>query len=74
MMLMQERAVVYGVIAWLLGWLIDLLIEATSQPILLAPILKAIVVLACLAVIGFGLAKNAWLLKTTAEPVDVSLR
>jgi hypothetical protein len=59
---MQERAIVYFVVAWLACWLVDLLIQITSRPLMLDPMLKAIIVLICLAIIIFGLSRNRWLL------------
>jgi hypothetical protein len=59
---MQERAIVYAVVAWLACWLVDLLIQLSSRPLMLDPILKAIIVLICLAIILFGLSRHGWLL------------
>jgi hypothetical protein len=60
---MQEKAIVYGVVAWLACWEIDLIIFSIRTPPQLDPMLKAIVVLICLVIILFGLSKARWLLK-----------
>jgi hypothetical protein len=60
---MQERAIVYGVIAWLACWLVDLVIIVARGPVLLVdPILKLIIVLVCLIIVMVGLARHRWLL------------
>jgi hypothetical protein len=59
---MQERAIVYFVVAYLACWLVDLLIQITSRPLMLDPMLKAIIVLGCLVVVLIGLSRNRWLL------------
>jgi hypothetical protein len=59
---MQERAIVFFIVAWLGCWLVDLLIQLSSRPLMLDPILKAIIVLVCLAIIVFGLSRQRWLL------------
>ena len=60
---MQERAIVYGVIAWLACWLVDLVIFVARSPgLAIDPILKLVIVLACLVIILLGLARNRWLL------------
>jgi hypothetical protein len=59
---MSERAIVYFVVAYLACWLVDLLIQITSRPLLLDPMLKAIIVLICLAIVLIGLSRNRWLL------------
>jgi hypothetical protein len=58
---MQERAIVYFVVAYLACWLVDLLIQITARPLMLDPLLKAVIVLICLAIVLFGLARNRWL-------------
>jgi hypothetical protein len=58
---MQEKALVYGVVAWLACWLVDLIIIVARGPMLIDPILKLIIVLLCLAVILLGLARHGWL-------------
>jgi hypothetical protein len=58
---MQEKALVYGIVAWLACWLVDLIIIVARGPVLIDPILKLIIVLLCLAVILLGLARNGWL-------------
>ncbi len=59
---MQERAIVYFVVAWLACWLIDLVIIVVRGPVLIDPILKLLVVLVCLVIVLVGLARHAWLL------------
>lgn len=59
---MQEIAIVYGVVAWLACWLIDLIITVARGPLLIDPILKLIIVLACLLIILVRLARHGWLL------------
>jgi hypothetical protein len=58
---MQEKALVYGVVAWLACWLVDLIIIVARGPMLIDPILKFIIVLLCLAVILIGLSRHGWL-------------
>jgi hypothetical protein len=58
---MQERAIVYGVIAWLACWLVDLVIIVARGPVLIDPILKLIIVLLCLIAVLIGLARHGWL-------------
>jgi hypothetical protein len=60
---MQERAIVYFVVAYLACWLVDLLIQITSRPLMLDPMLKAIIVLVCLVCVLIGLSRNRWLLR-----------
>ena len=59
---MQERAIVYFVVAYLACWLVDLLIQLSSRPLMLDPMLKAVIVLICLAIVLFGLFRHRWLL------------
>ena len=59
---MQEIAILYGVVAWLACWLIDLIITVARGPLLIDPILKLVIVLACLLIILVRLAKHGWLL------------
>ena len=59
---MQERAIVYFVVAWLACWLVDLIVIVARGPVLIDPILKLVIVLICLAIILFGLSHNRWLL------------
>jgi hypothetical protein len=60
--MMQEKAIVYAIVAWLACWLIDLIIIVARGPVLIDPILKLVVVLICLAIIVIGLARHGWLL------------
>ena len=48
MHVVQEKAIVFGVIAWLACWLVDLIIIVARGPVLIDPILKFIIVLLCL--------------------------
>ena len=59
---MQERAIVYFVVAWLACWLVDLIVIVARGPVLIDPILKLIIVLLCLAIILVGLSRTRWLL------------
>jgi hypothetical protein len=59
---MQERAIVYAIVAWLACWLVDLIVIVARGPVLIDPILKLVIVLLCLVVILIGLARHAWLL------------
>ena len=59
---MQERAIVYAVIAWLACWMVDLIVIVARGPVLIDPILKLIIVVICLAVVLLGLTKHGWLL------------
>jgi hypothetical protein len=59
---MQEKAIVYFVVAWLACWLVDLVIIVARGPVLIDPILKLIIVLVCLIVILVNLGKAGWLL------------
>ena len=59
---MQERAIVYFVVAWLACWLVDLIVIVARGPVLIDPILKLVIVLLCLAVILVGLSRTRWLL------------
>jgi hypothetical protein len=51
--MMQERAIVYFVVAWLACWLVDLIVVVARGPLLIDPVLKLIIVLVCLAIILF---------------------
>jgi hypothetical protein len=59
---MQERAIVYAVVAWLAAWLVDLIIVVARGPVLIDPIIKLVIVLICLVIILVGLARQKWLL------------
>jgi hypothetical protein len=59
---MQERAIVYFVVAWLACWLVDLVIVVARGPVMIDPILKLIIVLVCLVIVLVGLARHGWLL------------
>jgi hypothetical protein len=62
---MQEKAIVYAVIAWLACWLVDLVIIVARGPVLLIdPILKLVIVLACLIIVLVSLARHSWLLSS----------
>jgi hypothetical protein len=61
---MQEKAIVYAVVTWLACWLIDLVRIVMTGPLFIDPILKLIIVLACLVVVLLGLARHGWLLST----------
>jgi len=59
---MQEKSIVYFIVAYLACWLVDLIIIVARGPVLIDPILKLIIVLVCLIVILIGLGKARWLL------------
>jgi hypothetical protein len=59
---MQEKAIVYAIIAWLACWLVDLIIIVARGPVMIDPILKLVIVLVCLIIILVGLARHGWLL------------
>jgi hypothetical protein len=59
---MQERAIVYFVVAWLACWLVDLVIIVARGPVLIDPILKLVIVLVCLIAVLVGLGRAGWLL------------
>ena len=59
---MQERAIVYFIVAWLACWLVDLVIIVARGPVMIDPILKLIIVLICLIMVLVGLAKARWLM------------
>jgi hypothetical protein len=61
---MQEKAIVYAVVAWLACWLVDLVIIVARGPVLIDPILKLLIVLVCLIIVLVGLARHRWLLAT----------
>ena len=61
---MQEKAIVYAVVAWLACWLIDLLVTIIRLPFNIDPVLKFIIVLVCLAIVLIGLQRHGWLLST----------
>ena len=59
---MQEKAIVYFVVAWLGCWLVDLVVIVARGPLLIDPILKLVIVLLCLAVVLIGLQRHGWLM------------
>jgi hypothetical protein len=59
---MQERAIVYAIVAWLACWLVDLVIIVARGPVLIDPILKLVIVAVCLIIILVGLGRTRWLL------------
>lgn len=59
---MQERAIVYFVVAWLACWLVDLIITVARGPLLIDPVLKLVIVLLCLAAVLVGLIRHGWLM------------
>jgi hypothetical protein len=59
---MQERAIVYFVVAYLACWLVDLIVIVARGPVLIDPILKLVIVLVCLGIILLGLSRARWLL------------
>jgi hypothetical protein len=61
---MQEKAIVYYIVALLFGWAVDLAMVVARGPVMIDPILKLVVVAACLCVILVGLTRHGWLLGT----------
>ena len=61
---MQEKAIVYFIVAWLACWSVDLVVMVARGPVMIDPILKLIIVLLCLIVVLLGLARHGWLLAT----------
>jgi hypothetical protein len=59
---MQEKAIVYAVVAWLACWLVDLIVVVARGPVLIDPILKLLIVLVSLIIVLIGLARHGWLL------------
>ena len=59
---MQEKAIVYFVVAWLACWLVDLVIIVARGPVLIDPILKLIIVLVCLIIVLVSLGRAGWLI------------
>lgn len=59
---MQEKAIVYAIIAWLASWLVDLIVIVARGPLLIDPVLKLVIVFVCFVVILFGLSRHRWLL------------
>jgi hypothetical protein len=59
---MQERAIVYFVVAWLACWLVDLVVIVARGPLVIDPVLKLVIVLVCLIVVLVGLGRSGWLL------------
>jgi hypothetical protein len=57
----QEVAIVYAAVAWLVCWLIDLVVIVARGPVLIDPILKLVVVLLCVIVLLYRLAGAHWL-------------
>jgi hypothetical protein len=58
---MQEKAIVYFVVAWLACWFVDLFFVVLRAPVSADPVLKLIVVAACLFILVFALARAGWL-------------
>ena len=58
---MQELAIVYGIVAWLAAWDIDLAVIVARGPLTVDPVLKFIVVTICLVVVLVKLARAHWL-------------
>jgi hypothetical protein len=59
---MQEKAIVYFVVAYLACWAVDLAILCTRIPFNIDPAIKLIIVLICLVIVLIGLSKAKWLL------------
>jgi hypothetical protein len=58
---MQERAIVYFVVAWLACWFVDLLFIVLRAPASADPVLKLIIVACCLFIVVFTLARAGWM-------------
>jgi hypothetical protein len=61
---MQEKAIVYFIVAWLACWLVDLMVTVIRLPFNIDPLIKLIIVLVCLVVVLIGLQRHGWLLST----------
>jgi hypothetical protein len=59
---MQERAIVYFIVAWLACWLVDLILVVARGPVMIDPILKLVIVLVCLIIVLVALSRHGWLL------------
>lgn len=59
---MQEKSIVYFVVAYLACWAVDLIVIVARGPVLIDPILKLAIVVLCLAVVVFSLSRSGWLL------------
>jgi hypothetical protein len=58
---MQEKAIVYFVVAWLGCWLVDLIFITARTP-LPDPIVKLVIVAICLILVLIAMSKANWLL------------
>jgi hypothetical protein len=58
---MQERAIVWFIVAYLGCWTVDLVILVARGPLLIDPILKLVIVLSCLVIILIGMTRQGWL-------------
>lgn len=58
---MMEIAVVYGIVAWLACWDIDLAVRLLPGPLTADLVLKFLVVTVCLVVVLVKLARAHWL-------------
>jgi hypothetical protein len=61
---MQEKAIVYYVVAVLACWLVDLMVTVIRLPFNIDPLIKLLIVLVCLVVVLIGLQRHGWLLST----------
>jgi hypothetical protein len=57
---MQERALVWFIVAYLGAWTVDLVILVARGPLLIDPILKLVIVLSCLVIILIGMTRQGW--------------
>jgi hypothetical protein len=57
---MQERAIVWFIVAYLGAWTVDLVVAVARGPLLVDPVLKLIIVMACLVIILIGMSKSGW--------------
>ena len=58
--LMQERAIVFFIFAYLACWVVDLVILVARGPLLVDPVLKLIIVLFSLVIVVIGMTRQGW--------------
>jgi len=59
---MQEKSIVYFIVAWLSCWMVDLVMMVARNPPMIDSIMKLIIVAVCLIIVLIGLSKANWLL------------
>lgn len=58
---MQERAIVWFIVAYLACWLVDLVVAVARGPLLIDPVLKLVIVLLSLIMVLIGMSRGGWL-------------